>query len=192
MAKVTGPLMSLDASGTVGHTAVFSKWKGRNYVRLRVTPKNVKSNDQAKTRTVLGLLGKALSFILFPTVANGGDMSQFYADDLAHTPAGQSWISYAIRQLIGTGLSTWDTVSTAWGSVSGTVQGYFTTGAASLGLADFSLPYGTFGVIDSGEQLYHLAVFAVGSLEYAGFAGGVDAATSMEVTAFVTYCNVAI
>lgn len=184
--------MSLDASGTVGHTAVFSKWKGRNYVRLRVTPKNPKSNDQAKTRTVLGLLGKALSFILFPTVANGGDQSQFYADSITNAPAGQSWISYAIRQLIGTALSTWDTVHTAWGSVSGTVQGYYATGAASLGLSDFALPYGTTGTITADEQLYHLAVFAVGSLGYAGFASGPDMATSMEVSSFVDYCNVAI
>lgn len=184
--------MSLDASGTVGKTATFSKWKGRNYVRLRVTPMNPQSNEQAKTRTVLGLLGKALSFILFPTLANAFTKAQFYIDALAHAPAGQSWISYSIRQLIGTALSTWDSVSTAWGSVSGTVQGYYATGAASLGLADFSLPYGTFGTISADEQLYHLAVFAVGSLEYDGFASGPDMATNTEVTNFVAYCNEAV
>ena len=40
MVKVYGPMMSLDATGTIGKTATFSKWKGRNYVRQRVVPAN--------------------------------------------------------------------------------------------------------------------------------------------------------
>lgn len=191
MAKVTGPLMSLDASGTVGKTAVFSKWKGRNYVRLRVTPKNVKSDDQAKVRTVLGLLGKALSFVLFP-VFPLTTMSQFYADAIANAPAGQSWISYVIKQIIGTGLSTWDTISTAYGALDSTHKGYWVTGGANLGLANFSLPYGSFGSITNGEQLYHMGAFAESSLGFTGFASGVSAATAMEIADFVDYCNVAI
>lgn len=51
MAKVTGPLLSMDASGTVAGTAVFSKWKGRNYVRTRVIPHNPKSAAQTGVRT---------------------------------------------------------------------------------------------------------------------------------------------
>lgn len=38
MAKVTGPLLSLDASGSIGSTMTFSRWKGINYVRQRVIP----------------------------------------------------------------------------------------------------------------------------------------------------------
>jgi hypothetical protein len=38
MAKVTGPLLSLDASGSVASTVTFSRWKGINYVRQRVIP----------------------------------------------------------------------------------------------------------------------------------------------------------
>lgn len=38
MAKVTGPLLSLDASGSVASTITFSRWKGVNYVRQRVIP----------------------------------------------------------------------------------------------------------------------------------------------------------
>jgi len=40
MARVVGPLMSLAASQTLGGTLVFSQWKGRAYVRLRVDPYN--------------------------------------------------------------------------------------------------------------------------------------------------------
>ena len=33
MAKTTGPLFSMDASGKFGGALVFGKWKGRNVVR---------------------------------------------------------------------------------------------------------------------------------------------------------------
>ncbi len=42
--------MSLDASGTVAGTITFSKWKGRNYVRQRVTPANPQSEMQRTYR----------------------------------------------------------------------------------------------------------------------------------------------
>jgi len=41
--RVTGPLYSQDASGTIGKAIVFSKWKGRNYVRKHVKPANPQS-----------------------------------------------------------------------------------------------------------------------------------------------------
>ncbi len=50
MAKTKGPLMSLDASGTVADTIVFSKWKGRNYVRSHVIPSNPQSPRQTAYR----------------------------------------------------------------------------------------------------------------------------------------------
>lgn len=178
--------MSLDASGTVGGTTVFSKWKGRNYVRLRVTPKNLQSNDQAKVRTILGLLGKALSFVGYPTMAHPTTSSALYKAAILNAPAGQSWISYSIKQLIGTAQSTWDSVSTAWGLLT-TVAALFETGGSNVGLADFSLSYGTFGTITKGEQLYHIATFAVGSLGCTSFPDGVNSATAPQIAAFVIY-----
>jgi hypothetical protein len=50
MAKTVGPLMSLDASGAVAGTIVFSKWKGRNYVRQLVTPANPQTDRQRSFR----------------------------------------------------------------------------------------------------------------------------------------------
>lgn len=58
MAKVTGPLMSLDASGSVGKAMVFSKWKGRNYVRQLVKPANPKSPLQVSTRSIMKFLAQ--------------------------------------------------------------------------------------------------------------------------------------
>lgn len=59
MAKVTGPLMSIDASGTYAKTLVFSKWKGRNYVRERVIPLNPKSALQLGVRSMMSFLSQA-------------------------------------------------------------------------------------------------------------------------------------
>lgn len=52
MAKPTGPLLSLGASGTLAKTLVFSKWKGRPYVRRHVIPSNPNTSEQQLTRNV--------------------------------------------------------------------------------------------------------------------------------------------
>jgi len=52
MAKVTGPLLSFTASGTVGGVQTYSKWRGIDYVRTRVTPANPNTANQVKTRSV--------------------------------------------------------------------------------------------------------------------------------------------
>lgn len=56
MATVKGPLFSLDASGTVGGSVVFSKWKGRSYVRRHAVPANPKSAGQLGVRAMLRFL----------------------------------------------------------------------------------------------------------------------------------------
>jgi hypothetical protein len=53
MAKVTGPLLSLDASGSVASTITFSRWKGINYVRQRVIPTYTNTTLQAKIRLLI-------------------------------------------------------------------------------------------------------------------------------------------
>lgn len=56
MARVTGPLMSMGASGTVGKALTFGKWKGRAWVREWFTPENPKTPKQVNVRTALTLL----------------------------------------------------------------------------------------------------------------------------------------
>lgn len=58
MARVTGPLLSIDASGSVAGTITFSKWKGRSYVRQRVIPANPKTPLQVSTRAIMGFCAK--------------------------------------------------------------------------------------------------------------------------------------
>lgn len=58
MALVNGPLFSLEAAGQVGKAIVFSKWKGRDYVRQYVVPANPRSLSQQFQRGILGALSK--------------------------------------------------------------------------------------------------------------------------------------
>src|SRR3990170_5551012 len=50
MAVTKAPLFGLDASGTLGGSIVFSKWKGRTYVRRHAVPANPKSGLQVGMR----------------------------------------------------------------------------------------------------------------------------------------------
>lgn len=69
MAKLTGPLMSLDASGSVASTLTFAKWKGRPYVRQLVTPSNPRSPGQTANRAMLNFLGKQWALLSAPEQA---------------------------------------------------------------------------------------------------------------------------
>ena len=52
MALTKAPLFGLDASGTIAGAIVFSKWKGRNYVRRHAVPSNPKSGLQVGMRSM--------------------------------------------------------------------------------------------------------------------------------------------
>lgn len=75
MARTTGPLMSMDASGTVGKAIVFAKWKGRNYVRRWVIPSNPKSDLQVATRAMMKYLTQIWSSIETITQATWADLA---------------------------------------------------------------------------------------------------------------------
>ncbi len=66
MAKTTGPLLSLDGSGTIAKTVTFSRWRGIKYARQRVIPENPNTTAQAETRNVFSMLVDAWK--LAPTI----------------------------------------------------------------------------------------------------------------------------
>ena len=53
MAKTTGPLFSLTASGKLANTLVYSIWKGIPYVRQLVIPTYSNTTDQAAMRDLV-------------------------------------------------------------------------------------------------------------------------------------------
>jgi hypothetical protein len=58
MVKLKSPMMSLDASGSIGSAITFSKWKGRNYARKLVVPANPQSGLQTGMRAGMSYLSK--------------------------------------------------------------------------------------------------------------------------------------
>lgn len=56
MARVTGPLFSISAKGTIGKAFTFSTWKGIAYVREWFKPANPQTAEQQNNRKALKLL----------------------------------------------------------------------------------------------------------------------------------------
>ncbi len=73
MVKVAGPAMSLEASGSLGGIIVFSKWKGRPYVRTLVRPSNPKSGGQVGVRSMFKFLSQKWAAITAPEKASWED-----------------------------------------------------------------------------------------------------------------------
>jgi len=55
MARVSGPLFSMSASGSVGDVLTYATWKGLPYCREWFTPTNPQSTEQTNMRTALTL-----------------------------------------------------------------------------------------------------------------------------------------
>lgn len=183
MSRVTAPFLSIDASGTVGHTLVASKWKGRNYMRLRVIPKNLRTAGQQLTRGYLGAIAKAAQSVLTAAkdLVNFG--SQFFLDTATHIPGTTSWVA-KFQQNEHNDVAADQTQYNTLGAV---ITRYEDE-AALMGLFDYITVGDTPVTYTAGFQLYILAKFAASALHYLGFVtGGIDAATTGELTAFASY-----
>ena len=55
MARVFGPLHSIDASGTVGKALTFGSWKGKAYCRKYFIPENPRDPKQVNQRLALAI-----------------------------------------------------------------------------------------------------------------------------------------
>jgi hypothetical protein len=84
MAKTTGPLLSLGASGSVGKTLTYSTWKGVSYVRQLVKPTYRNSTEQMAVRDIV-----SDASIAWKTEATVGAIEIDSAYKLAYTVATQ-------------------------------------------------------------------------------------------------------
>lgn len=149
-AKVTGPLMSMSASGKVGKSLVFFPHLGRNVVRGLVTPRNTKTEAQGAVRLLLGALGRAAKA---PKI--GGNFLTALKDVV---PSGQTWVSDYVSFSIQ-----------AFGNPQGLNSAYeghdaeeeFASEANNLGLTDMKISYaGSTDTITGGAILFALANYA--------------------------------
>ena len=150
-AKVTSPLLSITATGSIGRTLVYFSHLGRNVVRGLVTPRNPRSATQGDARLLLGALGRAASGVLI-----GG---MYQSDARTIVPAGQTWVSDFIRSIVaryGTGATGVAALNTAYEAHTAT---NWETAATGIGLADLTILYAssTGTSITAGAMLYALA-----------------------------------
>lgn len=107
MAKVTGPLFSVEASGKVSDALVYFPWKGRHVVREWLKPANPKFPDQGDIRLILGALGRGCSPIHKTSVVA--------ADVRLYMATGNTWVAeivqYMIKNVVNDG-TAWDALFT--------------------------------------------------------------------------------
>lgn len=160
MAKSPAPFMSINPSGSIGGLLTASRWKGRPYLRLLVTPSNPSTENQQETRYSMGTVAKAAKNVITSFTGPTHVGSQFFIAARDQAPSGQSWISFLQKSLISLMPVT---VEAGWDALSGTVQGYFDSAAATAGFISYAPVFFTGTPLDNataGGQLYDLAYFA--------------------------------
>ena len=130
MARVTGPLMSMEASGTIGKTLTFASWVGRQYVRRWTRPSNPQTADQMDQRNAFSIIGVGVSWANKCLQINS---STTKTDEVAFrekTPSGMRWNGYIQKVLTGSGAAGYKAAKLAWGTLSN--QAAWETTAAGL------------------------------------------------------------
>ena len=167
MAKVTGPLMSMSASGKIADAIVFSIWKGTKYVRMWLKPSNPQSADQGNIRTILGGLGRACGKVIADApydvkLTAGGTI-----------PSGQSKQSYLVKYIkdayiAGGGATLTGNFIAVLAELTGhTAYSDWISQADAAGFIDFSLVYDSVAPFEKALGLYLLAKTAI-ALNFTG------------------------
>jgi len=163
MAKVTGPLYSMSASGKIANAMVFFGWKGTNVVRQWLKPSNPKSGGQGDARLIMGGTGKAASAVK--------------VDEAFHTqlktlnlvPGGQTKQSFIVKKIIDLYLSTptlFEAQVTSYDAH--TAKSDFDTAGVTLNLTEQDISYkATSSVYSAGLMVYLLAKLAI-ALSFTG------------------------
>jgi hypothetical protein len=94
MARTTAPLFSLDASGSLANAIVFSKWRGRQFVRRHTIPKNPRTAAQMGVRAMMKFLSQSYA-------ANKTDIDTNFA-----TPAANANVS-PFNSYVAYNMSRW-------------------------------------------------------------------------------------
>jgi hypothetical protein len=160
MAKVSGPLFSLEARGKVADAIVFFPWKGRHVVRQWLKPTNKQSTIQGYVRAALKAVAKWIAKV---GNTNDGDAldSKVYQAATSSADAGLNWNAWLVAGLMDL-LQTANTFLTAsfealvaeYSSLNTTDLAAFASEATALGLTDFAFGYGYATNIPAGLQLF--------------------------------------
>lgn len=114
MARVTGPLMSMEASGTIGNTLTFANWVGRQYVRRWTRPSNPQTLNQMAQRNAFSVIGVGVSWANKCLQINSSTTKTDEASYRAKTPSGMRWNGYIQKVLTGSGAAGYKAAKLAW------------------------------------------------------------------------------
>ena len=117
MAKTTGPLFSLEASGTIAKTITYSRWKGRPYTRVRVIPLNPYHVDQVAARNRIRGMAKGMHWANVTAMKLDGELFTDEVRIRAITPDGFAWNGYLVDMGIGPGAAHWLEADIAYGAL---------------------------------------------------------------------------
>ena len=117
MARVTGPLMSMEASGTIGKTLTFANWVGRQYVRRWTRPSNPQTADQMDQRNAFSAIGVGVSQANKCLQVNDTTTKTDEQAFRDKTPSGMRWNGYIQKVLTGSGAAGYNAAKAAWGAL---------------------------------------------------------------------------
>ena len=117
MARVTGPLMSMEASGTIGKTLTFANWVGRQYVRRWTRPSNPQTLDQMAQRNAFSVIGVGVSWANKCLQINSSTTKTDEAAYRDKTPSGMRWNGYIQKVLTGSNAAGYKAAKLAWNGI---------------------------------------------------------------------------
>lgn len=173
MAKTTGPLFSMDASGKFGGALVFGKWKGRNTVRQLVTPSNPQSAGQEASRNAMRTMAEVQRQMNLTAEVHAGDTLTDKALYTAAAPSGQAWNGYLVKSGIGAGQINYDAATAAFAALTAPQKAAWSAGADALVPAILAVNQTAAGGV-AGTPLTSGAVFF--HAQYARYVAGMDLA----------------
>lgn len=131
MAKVSGPLMSMDARGKFGNAIVFSGWKGRPTVRQLVTPSNPQSQIQQDARNIVRVGGAAQKVARLTTTKRAGYTTTDLVQLKAAAPSGFAWNGNLVKTMAGSGAVNYAAAVAAYAALSSGEKTAWTNAAAA-------------------------------------------------------------
>ena len=138
MAKVTGPLFSLTASGQIARTLIYDV---RGYVRQYVKPTDAKTAEQGNIRQRWSAAAKVVKII-------GSDYVAQIQTTLIENP--YNWTATVIRAF----METFEAGRVQWDTLDGAGQTAWESEAVDLGIFESLVTYASEPFITGGEALF--------------------------------------
>jgi len=160
MAKVTGALFSMSASGGFAGALVFGSWKGRPTVRQLVIPANPQSADQMTARNIIRVTAAGQRFANLTAQMGAGRTSLDKALLVTAAPADQAWNGYLVKSMTGVNAANYGAATAEYAALAAGEKTAWDVAAAGLVPAILPVAQKAAGGVPAtnmtaGEAFYH-------------------------------------